>query len=356
MIRKMTVIFPFKIKGKGILPGLGQLFKKNFIEAPYIMSITGGTGTLKTTICLSFMDKMLEETKNSTVVYATFEQTERSLKKAIKNMEFTKELSKGEKAGFEIWDIGKMVKENKERFKIVKKIMKKHHGKTYKELKKVIDKQFSKESDESFKKFVLLKKAYELVIVELGKKGSELKPEQARNMLRKEGVPHEYVVKVWPLESKEPVEPKATIDYPEMIKANIIEQYKENEGDNFRVLCIDSLHALYMKMVEEMHERNVPNPETKVRHELIKLMRDLEDYDLITFIIAEAGELDKKLLLKQEFLSDGIIHLARTKKGERTIMIKKMREMGHEHGEYALKIKSTDDDKKIASIKIMGSL
>ncbi len=352
----MAIVFPFKIKNKGILPGLGKLFKKNFIEAPYIMSITGGTGTLKTTICLSFMDKMLEITDNSTVVYATFEQTEPSLKRAIKNMKFAKQLQKGEKAGFEIWDIGKMVKEHKSRFKIVKKIMKKHHNKDYKELKEIIDKQFPKEEDESFKKFILLKKAYEIIIVELGKKGSDLKPDEARNKLRKEGVPHDYIVKVWPLESTEPVEPKATIDYPVMIKKNIIEQYKKSEGDNFRVLCIDSLHALYIKMVEEMHDRNVPSPEKKVRHELIKLMRDLEDYNLVTFIIAEAGELDKKLLLKQEFLSDGIIHLTRTRKGKRGITIKKMREMGHEHGEHRLEIESTKDKKKIKAISIKGPL
>lgn len=330
-----------ELKLDGIIKGIDNLFAKEdvVIESPYVISISGETGTLKSTICEAFIDKELNRNEDGKVLYITFEQTKESLARTMKKLDFFENKPGGEMGDrFEVWDFGRVVKKHDNLLEEFEVLLKEYTDKSYKKFGKRIRKDYSEEEYKDYRKYVLLKKAYNMVVEFIEEKGFEVKPSEARKYLTSKNVPRDFTEKVWPKGAREPEEPKATINYSQAL-LDVIEEYKEEFGEDFYLVGIDSLHAIFLKTKRALRERGKGHREAReeAKDMMYDLLESLHDHEVIVFMIAEAGELEEDLLKKTKFLSDGSIHLSR-EEGQRFIEIEKLREIDHEHDRHVLKL------------------
>lgn len=120
-------------------------------------------------------------------------------------------------------------------------------------------------------------------------------------------------------------------DYVEFIQQTV-EYSKKKHGDNFTVLAIDSLGALYSLMEDNEN----------IRKKMFYFFKMLRDQNLVSFIIMERARGGPSSLMGNEgFLVDGIIELGLDwNKGKlaRFIRVEKMRSCRHSMEKHTMEV------------------
>ena len=321
-----------KFEWKGTIQDIDSLFKTPSINGPYVMLVKGKPGTVKSTFCLELLDKELQKHPDHHVMYITFEQTQKSLVRTMSALGFFKKYH--DKEHFDVWDIGKMVDEAKKRFSVVDNILEKHKKESYKELKTLVTKSFTRDENKPIGQLILAKRAYEILLNWLDDHPGAKRLE-ARRFLLTNGVSDEVFDKIWS-RGKEPEEPKVYVDYLKTI-IDVLKDYKKNYGDKFTMVAIDSLHAIYTFMEEE------EKGEKEIKFSIFKLIKELKKLDLISIIIAEE-DVEEQLTRKANYLVDGVVELSLDPHtGSRFIEIVKMRETKHETARHSFELREGKD-------------
>ncbi len=130
------------------------------------------------------------------------------------------------------------------------------------------------------------------------------------------------------------VEGEGATDYLHLVEQTI-RYMKKSHGDQFTVVTIDSLGALYSLMEDQ----------EGMRKKMFYFFKNLRDFNLITFIVMERSPGTPSSLLGNEgFLVDGIIEMGMDHtrgKLARYIQVEKMRACDHSMERHTIEVGKT---------------
>lgn len=122
------------------------------------------------------------------------------------------------------------------------------------------------------------------------------------------------------------------LDYVQLIEQTV-ELFKDDVGDAFSCLAIDSLNSIYSLM-------DVKN----LRKAMFRFFRKLKNMNLTTFAIKENALPGAQVLdVGEEYLADGIVELGTIETYEnvtRYVQIKKMRGVSHSMKKFQIEVSS----------------